>query len=39
MVVKPENRQKMQAIFDEEPTDTKGYVASHVLMENDSDQV
>jgi hypothetical protein len=39
MVVKPENREKMQAIFDEEPTDTKGYVASHVLMENDSDNV
>ena len=39
MVVKPENREKLQAIFDEEPTDTKGYIASHVLMENDSDNV
>ena len=39
MVVKPENREKLQAIFDEEPTDTKGYIASHVLMENDTDNV
>jgi hypothetical protein len=40
MVVKPENREAIRAIFKEdEGRDIKGYVASYVLSENDSDNV
>jgi quinol monooxygenase YgiN len=40
MVVKPENREAIRAIFKEdEGRDIKGYVASYVLSENDSDNM
>ena len=40
MVVKPENRDAIRAVFDrDQPRDMKGYVGSYVLAENDSDNV
>jgi hypothetical protein len=39
MVVKSENREKLRAVFDQQPRDIKGYLNSYVLMENDSDNV
>jgi len=40
MVVKPENREAMRAVFREDETrDVKGYVGSYVLAENDSENV
>ena len=40
MVVKPENRDAIRAVFDQDqPRDVKGYVGSYVLSENDSDNV
>jgi quinol monooxygenase YgiN len=40
MVVKKENRDAMRAVFqDDEARDVKGYVASYILAENDSDNV
>jgi quinol monooxygenase YgiN len=40
MVVKKENRDALRAVFQEdEASNVKGYVASYVLMENDSDNV
>jgi quinol monooxygenase YgiN len=40
MVVKPENREAMRAVFaEDEGRDVKGFVGSYVLMENDSDNV
>jgi quinol monooxygenase YgiN len=38
MVVKPENRDALRAVFrEDEGRDVKGYVSSYVLAENDSD--
>jgi quinol monooxygenase YgiN len=40
MVVKPENREALRAVFTENETrEVKGFVGSYVLMENDSDNV
>jgi quinol monooxygenase YgiN len=40
MVVKPENREAMRAVFaEDEGRDVKGFVGSYVLMENDRDDV
>jgi quinol monooxygenase YgiN len=40
MVVKPENREAIRAIFKEdEGREIKGYVATYVLSENDSDNM
>jgi quinol monooxygenase YgiN len=39
MVVKPENREKLRAIFEGDQREVAGAVGVYTLMENDSDNV